>query len=444
MLAKNYTNFERYLYELELCRKRLYLDTTTDFLNQTGFLERFPVLWATREPLSALGIEIPNLCEIQRNYGHQVAEHYLRCFANKIRIILRKALLNSCLGPDLFLSLVLGREEEELKNLALKIKYYLQGPLLYKGGIFPMQARLCVCLLDDEEVDPLSLLTIMRKVLAENHSQEIKIISYSQEIRKISANLPLFLHLSRKITMGEVGFSLQPVVEAQKGRVAFYEVLARIPAKEERLIKASDFMKKVEELSLKRDLERTILYKALVYLNEHPEVPGLSINISPDYLASTFESDLQQFIKEIKVNPSRLFIEIIERSEVSLSRHPLLKRSLYHLKDQGFGLALDDFGQDHSNINLLKEFPWDLVKIDGNFVRSLLESEEDRELIRFLVRLSQLKGFKLVAEFVESKELATLLEELGVHFLQGYYVGTPEFVKESVRILPPLLYKVAA
>ncbi len=445
MLAKSYTNLERYLHELELCRKRLYLDATTSLLNRTGFLERFPVLLAAGDPLSVIGIEIPNLCEIQRNYGHQVAEYYLRCFANKIKIILRRALLNSCLGPDFFLSVIPDAGLEEVKKLALKIRYYLQGPFLYRGAIFPMRARVCVCLLDAPEIDPCSLLTILRKSLSENQGQEVKIISYSREMKKISSNLPLFLHLSRKITMGEVGFALQPVVEADRiNQVVFHEVLARIPAREERLIKASDFMKKVEELSLKRDLERTILYKALVYLSEHPEIPCLSINISPDYLASTFESDLEQFVGEIRVSPSRMLIEIIEHSEVSLSRHPLLKKILLRLKKQGFGLALDDFGQDHSNINLLKELPWDLVKIDGDFVCNLIENETDQELIRFLVRLSRLRGFKLVAEFVESEELATLLQELGVHFLQGYFLGAPKFVEESVRILPPLLYRVAA
>jgi len=445
MFEKSIPNYgERYLRELELCRKRLYLDPVTNLLNRNGFLERFPVILRSEPSLTAIGIEIPNIYEIQRNYGHEVAEHYLRCFANKIRIILRKALINACLSTDLFLSVIPSKDAEEIETLALKIRYYLQGPFLFRGGIFPMRARICACLLEEKDVDVLSLLTIIRNVLAENR-EEIKIVSYAEEREKISGNLPLFLHLSRKITMGQIGFALQPVVESgDHQQVAFYEVLARIPSKEEKLIKASEFMKKVEELGLKRDLERTVLYKAMVYLHEHSEVERISINISPDYLISTFESDLQQFLSEIKIDPRRILIEIIEKSDISRNRDKVFKDKLCRLREQGFGIALDDFGQDHSNINLLKEFPWEMVKIDGTFILHLLENEIDLELIRFLVRLSSLKGFRLVAEFVENQELATLLKELGVHLLQGYHVGAPKFISESVKILPPLLYRVAA
>jgi EAL domain-containing protein (putative c-di-GMP-specific phosphodiesterase class I) len=223
--------------------------------------------------------------------------------------------------------------------------------------------------------------------------------------------------------MGVIGFAMQPVINTQNNKLEFFEILARIPHDRDQTIEACDFIKKIEELALMRELERTILYKAMVYLSEHPEIKKISINISLDYLDEDFERDFNQFLQEVKMNPQRILIEITEKTGLSLDKHPRLLEKLFLLKKKGFLIVLDDFGQKNSNINLLKEFPWDIVKIDGEFIAHIINNQFDQELIKFLVKLSRIQGFKLVAEFVEDDQIVQFLKEAGVHFLQGFFVG---------------------
>jgi len=255
----------------------------------------------------------------------------------------------------------------------------------------------------------------------------------------LEESLPTYLTISKKIAMGDLGFALQPVYTARRQKVAFYEALVRLVTKK-KVLPPSSFMRKVEELRLKADLERAVLYKILVYLKEHRELPQVSINISLDYIFERLELDLEQYTKEIHIDPQKVCFEVTEQPSVHASNRKALYEILWKLKKRGFKVALDDFGLYHSNFGLLRDFPWDLVKIDGSFIQNILRSKFDYKLVTFLVEIAELKGFKIVAEYVDSKELAETLKKLGIHYLQGFLYGKPKFVPESQRILPPLLY----
>jgi EAL domain-containing protein (putative c-di-GMP-specific phosphodiesterase class I) len=95
------------------------------------------------------------------------------------------------------------------------------------------------------------------------------------------------------------------------------------------------------------------------------------------------------------------------------------------LRRLGCRFALDDFGSGLSSFAYLKSLPVDFLKIDGVFVKDIVEDAIDRELVRAINEIGHVMGKQTIAEFVESKEILTALAEIGVDYVQGYELGKP-------------------
>jgi EAL domain-containing protein (putative c-di-GMP-specific phosphodiesterase class I) len=115
--------------------------------------------------------------------------------------------------------------------------------------------------------------------------------------------------------------------------------------------------------------------------------------------------------------------EILEQDAITDMAH--MAHFLRDLRAEGFGFALDDFGSGYSSFHYLRELHFDYVKIDGAFVRNITTSEVDLKLVKNLGNLCQDLGIAVVAEWVESAEVLTVLQELGIAYAQGYHLGKP-------------------
>ena len=113
----------------------------------------------------------------------------------------------------------------------------------------------------------------------------------------------------------------------------------------------------------------------------------------------------------------------LERDAIGDMTH--MRTFLSTLRNKGFLFALDDFGSGYNSFHYLRELSFDFVKIDGAFVRNILNSKVDLSLVRNLSRLCQDLGIRTVGEFVESAELWQSLKNLGIDFAQGFHLGMP-------------------
>src|SRR5690606_7399286 len=108
------------------------------------------------------------------------------------------------------------------------------------------------------------------------------------------------------------------------------------------------------------------------------------------------------------------------------------------LQEEGCHIALDDFGSGLSSFNYLKNFPADVIKIDGNFVKTLVENPIDRAIVESINQIAHQLGAVTVAEFVENEAVAKALQQVGVDFAQGYYYSRPEpLIGMIQRLAPP-------
>jgi len=188
-----------------------------------------------------------------------------------------------------------------------------------------------------------------------------------------------------------------------------------------------DFIPHAEQLGIIGQIDHMVLIKAIeqhLAFQAMGNNAQLAVNLSG---RSMNDMDILPHIETLLsrpgVKPELIIFEITETSAVSnfLSAKTLIVK----LRALGCRFALDDFGVGFSSFYYLKSLPVDYVKIDGSFVKQMDVSEEDRIFVKVLTEVSQAFGKKIIAEFVENKNILGLLEEQGVDYAQGYYVSKP-------------------
>ena len=218
--------------------------------------------------------------------------------------------------------------------------------------------------------------------------------------------------------------AFQPVVQSRMPkRAAFYEGLIRLLDAQNRVIPAADFMAAIETNELGRRVDCMALEMGLSWLAREPGV-RLSINMSARSIG--YPAWLSTLERGLRADPSigeRLILEITESSAMVMP--DLVTVFMQDMQERGICFALDDFGAGYTAFRYLKEFYFDIVKIDGQFIRDIHANPDNQILAQALVSIARHFDMFTVAESVETAADARYLVDIGVDCLQGYYFGAP-------------------
>lgn len=228
------------------------------------------------------------------------------------------------------------------------------------------------------------------------------------------------------LAQGRVMLAYQPVVNAHSAmrRPAFYEGLLRVKNPEGRIIPAGKFMPVVETLELGRVLDCVALSLGLEALRTTPDL-RLAINMSARSIGYRHWGETLQ--KGLAKNPTiaeRLVLEVTETSAMCMPE--VVAAFMTDLQREGISFALDDFGAGFTSFRYLKDFKFDIIKIDGSFVRGVDQDANNQCLIHSLLTIAKQFEMFSVAELVETRQEAEFLVRAGIDCLQGYYYGKPE------------------
>jgi predicted signal transduction protein with EAL and GGDEF domain len=216
----------------------------------------------------------------------------------------------------------------------------------------------------------------------------------------------------------------QPIQDLRTGQVACYEVLARWPHPERGLVPPSQFIQIAADAGLIGALTMNLLRRACHETKNWPGAPSLALNIAPvQLLDPALPQKLLKLLSACGFPPARLEIEVTE--EALVSDITTAKAILTSLKNQGMRVALDDFGTGYSSLKHLSELPFDTLKIDQSFVRSMNDSENALMIVKAIIQLAKNLGLGLIAEGIETEQQALVLVALGCDRGQGYYLGRP-------------------
>jgi len=206
-------------------------------------------------------------------------------------------------------------------------------------------------------------------------------------------------------------------------KVAFYEGLIRILDATGRIIPAKEFMPSIEATELGREIDVLALRMGLQALRTHPGL-RLSINMSARSIGySAWNKTLQRNLKQDPTIGERLILEITESSAMLVPE--LVVDFMDDLQPHGVCFALDDFGAGYTAIRYFKDFFFDILKIDGQFIRGIANNPDNRAITAALISIAEHFDMLTVAECVENQADTALLTEMGVDCLQGYFFCAP-------------------
>ncbi|WP_258239429.1 EAL domain-containing protein [Arcobacter sp. LA11] len=249
--------------------------------------------------------------------------------------------------------------------------------------------------------------------------------------KRFNTELETAAQIKEALKDGPSRFELfaQDIVPLQeKSDKVSYEILIRMWDKNNNFISPGDFLPAAERYQLMAEIDMHVLWTYLETVSKKPKhIEGLHsvhINLAGSTLNNPdFQKKVKKAIKHFDFPWEKLELEITESSAIGNINQA--NEFISWLKTQKIGLALDDFGTGMASFEYLKSLPFDVVKIDGSFVKDMHVDPTDKAVIKYIQEIAHLKGQETVAEYVETKEDVEELTAIGVTYGQGYYLGKP-------------------
>ncbi len=220
---------------------------------------------------------------------------------------------------------------------------------------------------------------------------------------------------------GDIIPYFQPIVDAKTSKLMKYEALARLKTPDGEILSPFHFLNSAIEDKTFEFFTRQMMQKVF-HVFESSKMP-ISLNLTYENIISP---TMVEYIKNRldKYGGDGITFEIVETEEIR--NYQILEEFILMVKTYGCKVSIDDFGSGYSNFTNIIKLNIDYIKIDGTLITNILKDEKVFNMVHGLIEFSKSINVKTIAEFVTSKELADLLNELNVDYLQGYYFGEPK------------------
>lgn len=238
------------------------------------------------------------------------------------------------------------------------------------------------------------------------------------------------------LTQNRLRLATQPIRSLASGGIERYELLLRMTGEEGELLPAAAFIEVAERSGMVQELDRWVVARALELIAEREragEPVSLHMNISG---ASLTDLSVLEFIErrldEGEADPARCTFEITQTAPVE--DYETAGTFADRLTEFGCEVAIDDYGAGFGPFAYLKKMPFDVIKIDGIFVRDMARNDADQLVVKAIVEIARGLGKRTIAEFVEDEATKNMLREYGVDMAQGYYLGRPVDAAEGLAV----------
>jgi diguanylate cyclase (GGDEF)-like protein len=215
----------------------------------------------------------------------------------------------------------------------------------------------------------------------------------------------------------------QPIISNSDQSMRHFEVLSRIVSEEGKIIPAEEFIEVAKRTGVVTQISRVIIDKAFKHFSQNKFHFSINVNrydLEEDYLLDLLLYKCDRY----HIEPSRVYLELVE--DTSLTNSEFMINQIKKLRETGFHIAVDDFGTEHSMLSRMLQVQADFIKIDSTFIQDLPKNHFHRMVVQNIVEFARKTGMKTVAEHVNSEELQQIVNDLGVDFSQGYYIGKPD------------------
>jgi len=243
-----------------------------------------------------------------------------------------------------------------------------------------------------------------------------------QIVRTIHSNSIWTGRIREAIMHKKILTYFQPIQDLKTGKIQKYEALVRLEYNN-KIYTPFHFLDAALYSGQMFEIFKIILSEAC----KKAQITSytFSVNISEyDLKHPKFILAIHKIIKRYNVAPEQIVFEILENNSIAKDTH--IQDILNTLHENGFKLAIDDFGADCSNFAQLNNLPISFIKIDGQFIKNIVEDKNSQITAKTILDYAHQKEIPVVAEFVCSKEVYDYVKEMGVDFVQGYEIAEPQ------------------
>jgi c-di-GMP-specific phosphodiesterase len=401
-------------------------DSLTGLLDRRSFLQRARERIAQPGPFELVVGDLNRLRRLNEALGHERADLVLAALGSRLAAAFPEDAVVARIGEDEFA--VLARRAEAAGAEILRAA--LEQPLRVAG--FDIHPTLSIGAVDITGGDdaPETAELLRRAELAVESARAAgrggPAAAYGRALETDGlSRLALEADLRGAIERGEIAAFFQPIVRLSTGELSGFEALARWRHPRRGFLAPDDFLGLMAEMGMMAELGAHMMRAAArqlgVWRRAHPQVDHLTCSVN----LSTGEIDREGLVDEVadlvRQNGLRRGSLKLEITESDIMRDPdRAAVTLRALRDAGAGLALDDFGTGFSSLSYLTRLPFDTLKIDRYFVRTMGGNEGSAKIVRSVVKLGQDLALEVVAEGVENGVMARALLDIGCDYGQGY------------------------
>ncbi|MBR0147340.1 MAG: EAL domain-containing protein [Eubacterium sp.] len=416
-----------------------HVDTLTGLRNQYGFFEDLDMNLHKGTEMIVSIVGISKFSEINEVYGYHFGNRVLQLFARKLYDFVGNTGHVYRIDGTKFAVISHSMTVQGVSNGYKRFRDFFRSDFEVEGRRILLDLNCGMLSLIHANIDSQTVYACLNFAYGESKlKKQGDLVEFHNDLSDGSRQRVEQLHAIRASIMhGYKGFFLlyQPVVDADTEELIGAEALLRWRSREYGVVPPDQFIPLLESDPLFPELGEWILREALKtakkVLKRNPEFM-INVNLSYTQLEKPDFVDLVlRALDEVGYPPEHLCLEVTERCR--LLDMDLLKNVISSLKSHGVVIALDDFGTGFSSIGLVKELPFDIIKIDRSFVQRIEEDPMERKLMEHFSSLASIFGAKVCVEGIETEGMRDILQHFSVKSLQGYYYARPLQVEDFLK-----------
>lgn len=365
--------------------------------------------------------------------GHAAGDEMMRQIASLLQGIVRKRDTLARLGGDEFGVLMEHCSPDHAHRVASNLQKAIQDyQFSWEGHVFRVGVSIGLVAITESFPNLAELLRqadaacYMAKDMGRNrihvyHGEDASLVRRQGEMQWVT-------RIYQALEQDRFTLFAQSIIPLDQTPSIHYELLIRMKNDDGELIPPGAFLPAAERYNLIEKLDAWVIENAFRMLSENSAfleaIHFISINLSGQ---SMTRPDILEFIiaqlEKYSIPPDKVCFEITETT--AITNLSTATGVISTLKERGCRFALDDFGSGLSSFGYLKNLPVDFLKIDGMFVKDIVDDPIDRAMVKSINEIGQVMGMGTIAEFVENDEIKGMLREIGVNYAQGYGIAKP-------------------
>ncbi len=243
-----------------------------------------------------------------------------------------------------------------------------------------------------------------------------------KQLQKFASSISFQQKLRLAFMDNRIKLHYQPILNLEQNKIQKYEILLRLEDDTGKILTPAYFLDTLKKMYIYPEVTKLIIQKSFAFFKEKPYEFSINLNYT-----DIIDEDIKTFIVTILNNnpeiAKRCIFELIE-SEAIINLEEI-NEFIIMAHSYGVKIAIDDFGSGYSNYDLIFNLDIDYIKIDGSLIKNLILDHKSEIMVESLIALAREKGSKVIAEWVSNKALFDKVQDMGIDFAQGYYIGKP-------------------